>query len=31
MHWLFVVILAFVNWPMALALAGIFIFFEDRR
>jgi len=30
MHWLLVVILAFVNLPLALALTAIFLFFENR-
>jgi hypothetical protein len=31
MHWALIVILAFVNLPLALALAAIFIFFERQR
>jgi hypothetical protein len=31
MHWLLVVILAFVNLPLSLALAAIFIFIERKR
>jgi len=31
MHWLLVVILAFVNLPLALGLAAIFIFFERQK
>ena len=31
MHWALVVILAFVNLPLALALSAIFIFFERQR
>ena len=30
MHWLLVVILAFVNLPLALAVTAIFLFFENR-
>ena len=31
MHWTLVLILAFVNLPLALVLAAIFIFFERQR
>ena len=31
MHWALVLILAFVNLPLALVLAAIFIFFERQR
>jgi len=31
MHWLLVLLLVFVNWPLALAVAAIFMFFENRK
>jgi hypothetical protein len=31
MHWLLVLILAFVNLPLALVLAAIFIFVERQK
>ena len=31
MHWILVLILAFVNLPLALVLAAIFIFFERKK
>jgi len=31
MHWILVLILAFVNLPLALVSAAIFIFFERQK
>jgi hypothetical protein len=31
MHWALVLILAFVNLPLALVLSAIFIFFERQK
>jgi hypothetical protein len=31
MHWILVLILAFINLPLALVLAAIFIFFERQK
>ena len=31
MHWALVLILAFVNLPLSLVLAAIFIFFERQK
>jgi hypothetical protein len=31
MHWILVLILAFVNLPLALVLAAIFIFVERQK
>jgi hypothetical protein len=30
MHWLFVVVLAFINLPLALGLTALFLFLERR-
>ena len=30
MHWLLVLILAFINLPLSLVLAAIFIFFDKK-
>jgi hypothetical protein len=31
MHWILVLILTFVNLPLALALSAIFIFFGNQK